>query len=210
MVMQIIFSLLRKLKNLRKQLIALNSFMQILNAQRQQSNLISIAKVRIQENVRVLQLLLMQLQLKDFFLNQYKCSLVWGTFCASDSPEIKEFSYLYSKAPGLLDDQLVGAFKNLMCTSEAYFFLNKMADPPTPGLVYLKPVVLYSWVPHGASRTPPWQFQLAPEQFYMLSLMMGCGICSFLPAHPTLKQCWPCQPRRLMLASQMWLSRHPG
>lgn len=38
----------------------------------------------------------------------------------------------------------------------------------------------------------------------------GCGICSLLPAHPISKQCWPCQPRKWMLANQMRLSRHPG
>lgn len=52
------------------------------------------------------------------------------------------------------------------------------------------------------------QFQL--EQFYKLSLMMGCGIYSFLPVHLTLKQYRICQPRRVMLANQMLLSRFPS
>lgn len=37
----------------------------------------------------------------------------------------------------------------------------------------------------------PWQFRLAPEQFYLLSLVLGCGICSFLLRHPAARLASP-------------------
>lgn len=43
-----------------------------------------------------------------------------------------------------------------------------------------------------------WQFRLAPEQFYLLSLVLGCGICSFLLRHPAARLASPDEANEML------------